>query len=175
MLIDFEKDGLLCHRSLIKSRYSYLHSCIEQFYLKSDDMEEDTGSTDADLPVRKSSASHLDKVRMLAILYYIYTGEMVELEGIVRIVDLTLFSASYKVLDLVRFGTMEICLRDRSGVIWTYGQGVGAGVSFANCLNMDCPFEKTWKVPNASMFGKIPCRNYVPTDLWDFKGRSCWL
>ena len=37
---------------------------------------------------------------------------------------------------------------------------------------MDCPFEKTWKVPNASMFGKIPCRNYVPTDLWDFKGRS---
>ena len=173
MLIDIEKDGLPCHSSLIKSRYSYLHACKEKFYVKSDDMEEDTGSTGADImPVKKTLIPHLDKVRMLAILYFIYTGEMVEVTGIVRIVDITVFSAGYKVLDLVRLGIIEVCLRDKSGAKWSFCQGVGAGRSFGNCLNMDCPIEKGWDVPNASIFGKIPCRNYVPTDLWDFKGKS---
>jgi len=143
VLMKWDEEEIVCHRSLLRSKCPELLEKIEEGYCLDEDMEQELNHN------------------MISVLYFVYT-DVVKFWNEHKF-GLVCVAISYDLIELANEAS-KIVLDDN----WTCITGLHAGMCVTNRCHMDGKFTQDIVCINLQ---KIP-HDFVPLDLWDFKGKS---
>jgi len=143
VIVKWGKEEIACHHTLLRSKCPELLEKIEEGYCLDEVMEQELNHN------------------MISILYFVYT-------------DLVKFWNEHKfglVCVAISYDLVELAIEASKIVLdddWTCITGLNAGMCVTNRYHMDRKFTQDDVCIHLQ---KIP-RDFVPLDLWDFKGKS---